>query len=182
MRRACGNWRHIALLCVLAAMSGCKRQDMYTQERSQTWDHNDFFADGASMRHPVAGTVSRNAPNGPVDPPRVIDAALLGRGQQRFEIFCTPCHGRLANGEGMIVQRGFPHPPSFVEGKLRTADAGVFYDAITNGYGAMYSYADRVSPADRWAIIAYIRALQFSQNAEAARLPAQDQASLAALR
>ena len=176
-RHAC-----IAMLGLLTVVPGCKRQDMYTQDRSQTWDHNRFFADGSSMRHPVAGTVARNSPNGPVRPPAVIDAALLGRGQQRFEIFCTPCHGRAGNGEGMIVQRGFPHPPSFVEGRLRTADAGVFFDAITNGYGAMYSYADRVSPSDRWAIIAYIRALQFSQNADAARLPAEDRTRLAAVR
>ena len=175
-------WARIAVLSLLAAASACKRQDMYTQDRSQNWDRNDFFADGSSMRHPVAGTVARDAPNGPVAPPRIIDAALLARGQQRFEIYCTPCHGAAGNGEGMIVQRGFPHPPSFVQGRLRMADAKLFYDAITNGYGAMYSYADRVSPADRWAIIAYIRALQLSQNAEAARLPPSDRTRLAAIR
>ncbi len=167
------------MLSLLVAVAACKRQDMYTQDRSQNWDRNDFFADGSSMRHPVAGTIARGAPNAPAAPPAIIDAALLARGQERFEIYCTPCHGKAANGEGMIVQRGFPHPPSFVQGRLRMAAAGVFYDAITNGYGAMYSYADRVAPADRWAIIAYIRALQLSQNAEAARLPASDQARLA---
>ena len=171
--------RHMAILISLVSLAGCKREDMYTQDRSKTWDNNPFFANGSSMRHPVAGTVARNSPNESVSPPALIDAALLGRGQQRFEIFCTPCHGRAGNGEGMIVQRGFPHPPSFVEGRLRTADAGIFYNAITNGYGAMYSYSDRVSPADRWAIIAYIRALQLSQNADVASLPAQDQTSLA---
>ncbi len=132
------------------------------------------------MQPPVAGTVARDAPNGPCRRPRSIDAALLERGHERFEIFCTPCHGRAGNGEGMIVQRGFPHPPSFVEGALRTAKAQVFYDAITNGYGAMYSFADRVAPADRWAIIAYIRALQLSQNADPASLPAPDRAQLEA--
>ena len=169
----------LAALSLLVAVAACKRQDMYTQDRSQNWDRNDFFADGSSMRHPVDGTVARGAPNPPAAAPTIIDAALLARGQERFEIYCTPCHGKAANGEGMIVQRGFPHPPSFVEGRLRMAAAGVFYDAITNGYGAMYSYADRVAPADRWAIIAYIRALQLSQNTEASRLPPSDQARLA---
>lgn len=176
------SWLRVATLSLLVTVVGCKRQDMYTQDRLQNWDRSDFFADGSSMRHPVAGTVARDAPNGPAPPPRIIDAALLARGQQRFEIYCTPCHGGAANGEGMIVQRGFPHPPSFVQGKLRQAEARVFYDAITNGYGAMYSYADRVAPGDRWAIIAYIRALQLSQNAEAAMLPAQDRAVLAQTR
>jgi len=131
-------------------------------------------------RHPVAGTVARVAPNPPAAQPTTTDAALLARGQERFGIFCTPCHGRAGNGEGMIVQRGFTHPSSFVEGKLREAKTQVFYDAITNGYGAMYSFADRLSPADRWAVIAYIRALQLSQNADVAALPAEDRAQLEA--
>jgi mono/diheme cytochrome c family protein len=169
-------------LALLLALSSCKRQDMYTQSKILTWDHSGFFENGSSMRKPVAGTVARNLSNGPAPAPVVIDAALLERGQQRFTIFCTPCHGRAGNGEGPIVQRGFPHPPSFVTGKLRTANAQVFYDAITHGYGVMYSFADRVPPADRWAITAYIRALQLSQNADAAKLPAQDQARLAAAR
>ncbi len=153
---------------------------MYTQGYSKTWDRNSFFKNGTSMRHPVDGTIARDAPNGPAAAPTLIDQALLDRGHERFEIFCTPCHGRAANGEGMIVQRGFPHPPSFVEGKLREAKSQVFYDAITNGYGAMYSYADRVAPADRWAIIAYIRALQLSQNVNVASLPSEDRAKLEA--
>ncbi len=174
------NTRNILLLLPLLVFVGCKRQDMYTQTRSQTWDRNAFFADGTSMRHPVAGTIARDAPNPPVAPPATIDAALLARGQERFGIFCTPCHGRAGNGEGMIVQRGFTHPPSFVEGELREAKTKVFYDAITYGHGAMYSFADRVSPADRWAVIAYIRALQLSQNADVASLPAEDRARLEA--
>jgi len=168
------------LLLPLLAIAACKREDMYTQNRSQTWDRNGFFANGTSMRHPVPGTVARNAPNPPVPPPATIDAAMLARGQERFGIYCTPCHGRAGDGEGMIVQRGFTHPPSFVDGKLRQAKTQVFYDAITNGHGAMYSYADRVSPADRWAVIAYIRALQLSQNADAASLPTADRTRLEA--
>ena len=169
----------LAAFLLLLALPGCKKEDMYTQSRFLSWDHTSFFANGAAMRKPVTGTVSRNSENGPAPEPAVITAALLQRGQQRFGIFCTPCHGRLANGDGMIVQRGFPHPPSFVTGRLRAADAKTFYDAITNGYGVMYSFADRVLPSDRWAIIAYIRALQLSQNADASKLPAEDQARLA---
>ncbi len=168
------------LLAAAALLSGCKRLDMYTQGYFKTWDRNTFFANGTSMRHPVEGTVARQAVNPDVPAPAKIDAALLGRGQERFDIFCTPCHGRAGNGQGMIVQRGFPQAPSFVEGKLRTADAKVFYDAITNGYGAMYSFATRVSPADRWAVISYIRALQLSQNANPASLPTDDRTRLEA--
>ena len=171
----------LGALGLLALVSACKREDMYTQDRYQTWDRNSFFPNGQSMRKPVQGTVARDMPNPPAPAPTTIDAALLDRGHERFEIFCTPCHGRAGNGEGMIVQRGFPHPPSLVEGKLREAKLQLFYDTITNGHGAMYSYADRVSPADRWAIIAYIRALQLSQGATASSLPAEDQAKLAAL-
>ena len=166
----------LALLC----LSGCKREDMYTQGYSKTWDRNSFFANGRSMRQPVAGTVARDAPNGPAPEPATIDAAMLARGENRYEIFCTPCHGRAGHGNGMIVQRGFQRPPSLVDGTLRDAKAQVFYDSITNGYGGMYSYATRVSPTDRWAIVAYIRALQLSQDADPASLPPQDRAKLEA--
>lgn len=98
--------------------------------------------------------------------------ALLERGQERYRIFCTPCHSELGDGNGMIVQRGFEHPPSYHEQRLRDAPVDYFYDVITNGYGAMYSFAARVPHRDRWAIAAYIRALQLSQNASAADLTA----------
>ncbi len=172
--------RLLLIAALLAALAGCKREDMYTQNSLRNWDRTTFFKDGTAMRHPVPGTVARDEPNGPAPEPTTIDAALLDRGKQRYDIFCTPCHGRAGNGEGMIVQRGFPQPPSFVDGTLRTAKAQVFYDVITDGYGAMYSYADRVPPADRWAIIAYIRALQLSQGSQIASLPAADQEKLAA--
>jgi len=170
----------LAPLAMLALLAGCKRQDMYTQNYSRTWDRNSFFANGTSMRHPPEGTVARQpyAPSAPM--PATIDAALVARGQERFGIFCTPCHGGAGHGQGMIVQRGFPQAPSLVSGKLRTADAKVFYDAMTNGYGAMYSFATRITPADRWAVIAYVRALQLSQDADPASLPDADRAKLAA--
>ena len=172
--------RLLLALALLAGLAACKRQDMYTQGYDKTWDRNAFFKNGTSMQAPVAGTVARDAPNGPAPEPATIDAALLQRGQERFNIFCTPCHGVAGNGGGMIVQRGFPPAPSLVEGTLRQAKAQVFYDTITNGHGAMYSYADRVSPVDRWAVIAYIRALQLSQNADASGLPADDRTQLEA--
>ena len=104
--------------------------------------------------------------------------ALLERGRQRFDIYCAPCHGRSGDGAGMIVQRGFPAPPSYHTAKLRNAPDGHFYQVISHGYGAMYPYADRVAPADRWAIIDYIRALQLSQNAGRDLLSPQDVAAL----
>ena len=110
--------------------------------------------------------------------PRPVSLALLQRGQQRFRIYCTPCHSELGDGNGMVVQRGFPAPPSYHIARLRDAPVQHFYDVITNGYGVMYSFAYRVQPADRWAIAAYIRALQRSQHATLADLTAQQKASL----
>src|SRR5205823_15043450 len=104
------------------------------------------------------------------------------RGRQRFEINCSPCHGRTGQGNGMIVQRGFPAPPSYHIDRLRQAPVGHFYDVITQGYGIMYSYAERVAPADRWAIAAYIRALQLSQHATLADLSPNERAQLEATR
>ncbi len=101
-----------------------------------------------------------------------VDLALLQRGQERYRIYCTPCHSELGDGHGMIVQRGFPQPPSFQSQRLRAAPPAHFYDVMTNGYGRMYSFAARIAPRDRWAIAAYIRALQRSQNASPADLAA----------
>jgi mono/diheme cytochrome c family protein len=104
--------------------------------------------------------------------------ALLKRGQERFRIYCTPCHSELGDGRGMVVQRGFPAPPSYHDQRLRQAPIQHFYDVITQGYGAMYPFADRVQPADRWAIVAYIRALQRSQYATLSELPDADRGAL----
>ncbi|MBU6462579.1 MAG: cytochrome c [Bradyrhizobium sp.] len=126
---------------------------------------------------PVPHTVARDEPlNAPSPPP--VTMALLVRGQQRFNIYCSPCHSRLGDGNGMIVQRGFPHPPSYLSETLRQAPNQLFYDVITHGYGAMYSYADRVEPADRWAIVAYIRALQASASASLSDVPADKRGGL----
>lgn len=170
--------RVLPLLAVLLALTACKREDMYAQGKYANWDRDRFFPHGQSMREPVAGTVARDPANPPVPQPAAITSAMLAHGRERFDISCAPCHGRAGDGQGMIVQRGFPQPPSFHGARLRQAKTELFVDAITRGHGVMYSYADRVPPADRWAVIAYIRALQLSQDASAAALPAEDRARL----
>ncbi len=116
--------------------------------------------------------------NSRVVPPPPVTLALLERGQQRFRIYCTPCHSELGDGRGMIVQRGFPPPPSYHSARLRQAPVQHFYDVMTNGWGVMYSFAYRVQPEDRWAIAAYIRALQRSQAAKVAELSPAEKAAL----
>ena len=153
----------LAALAAALASAGCGDANMYAQKKVLTWDRNDVLPGKTAMQLPVVGTVPRDEPNQPVLQPRTITAALVERGHQQFDIFCTPCHGLTGAGDGMIVQRGFPHPPKFTDDRLMKAKAQHFYDVITDGKGAMYSYADRVTSADRWAVAAYIRALQLSQ-------------------
>ena len=174
-----------AALCALA-LSGCEeaiRQDMANQPKNRPESPSDFFADGRSVRPMLDNTVARGAIDNDVYnvakdfagfPPAVkVNARLLERGQDRYKIFCTPCHGLQGNGEGMIAMRGMKHPPSYHIDRLRQAPNGYFYDVMTNGFGAMYSYSERITPADRWAIVAYIRALQLSRYAKVADLPAE---------
>ena len=117
---------------------------------------------------PPPAIVARDERPAPVPP---VTMALLERGQQRFDIYCSPCHSKVGDGHGMVVERGFPQPPSYYIARLRDAPNQHFYDVITHGYGAMYSYADRVAAEDRWAITAYIRALQASASAQIADVP-----------
>jgi mono/diheme cytochrome c family protein len=174
-----------AAFCALA-LSGCEeaiRQDMANQPKNRPESPSDFFADGRSARPVLDNTVARGAIDNDVYnvakdfagfPPAVkVNAQLLERGQDRYKIFCTPCHGLQGNGEGMIAMRGMKHPPSYHIDRLRQAPNGYFYDVMTNGFGAMYSYSERITPADRWAIVAYIRALQLSRYAKVADLPAE---------
>ena len=161
-----------------AALGGCDDANMYAQRKSNTWDSSAFLPQKTSMQMPVAGTVPRDEPNQPVAQPQTITAALIERGHERYDIFCTPCHGITGAGDGMIVQRGFPKPPSFISDRLMSTKAQLIYDAITDGKGLMYSYAERVPPADRWAIVAYVRALQLSQRPEVAALPPEDRVKL----
>jgi cytochrome c len=164
---------------------------MHLQPRYNPEGPSTFFSDGRSARDPVPGTVARGQLRiddhlyaGKVDGkdaeqfPFPIKAADMARGQQRYNIYCSPCHDYLGTGNGMIVQRGFPQPPSFHIDRLRQAPAGHFFAVMTNGYGAMYSYASRVSPEDRWRIAAYIRALQLSQQAQVADLSAEVKSKL----
>jgi mono/diheme cytochrome c family protein len=126
---------------------------------------------------PPPNVVARDdALHAPAAPP--VTMALLERGRERFDVYCAPCHGRDGSGNGIIVQRGFPHPPSYYNDRLRNAPSQHFYDVITHGYGVMFPYADRVEPADRWAIAAYIRALQASVSATVADVPADQRSAL----
>jgi mono/diheme cytochrome c family protein len=165
-------------LCLIALMgpllTGCDQQ-MADQPRYDPLEKSDQFSDGMSARTPVPGTVARDADLAatPQEIPTPVTLAMLQRGRERFEIFCAPCHGRAGDGRGVVVRHGFPAPPSYHQDALRQASDRHFYDVITNGYGAMYSYAARVPPADRWAIVAYIRTLQYARTVPAAALPAE---------
>ena len=171
-------------------VAGC-RLDMHLQPKYLPYAATTFFPDGRSERQPVPGTVARGQlrtdelfftgrENGlAVDKfPFPITHADLERGRERYNVYCTPCHDYTGSGRGMIVQRGFPQPPSYHIQRLRDAPVGHFYEVITNGFGAMYSYAARVEPADRWRIAAYIRVLQLSQNAKIDDVPAAERQKL----
>lgn len=166
------------LLFPVLLLAAC--DDMNHQPRYDSYEKSTLFADGKALQAPPDGTVARDDPERTAAlanrPP--ITAALLQRGQERFGIYCAPCHDAAGYGNGTVPARGFPHPPSFHIDRLREASSRYFVDVITSGHGAMYSYADRVSPPDRWAIAAYIRALQLSQNASIATLSPQDRARL----
>lgn len=165
--------RLVSLLAVTTL--GACRQDMHDQAKLQPYERSNFFADGRASRPPVPGTVARGRLDldehlhaGRVDGelaatfPMDVDRALLERGRERYAIYCTPCHGLVGDGDGMIVRRGFKRPESLHLERLRQAPPGYFFDVMTRGFGVMYPYADRVSVADRWAIAAWIRVLQRS--------------------
>lgn len=180
--------RALRLLPVLLAASllltACGR-NMFDQPKVEPFESSAFFADGAGMRAPVANTVSREfgaldrayltgqgAQGMLTDLPIPVSLELLQRGQQRYDIYCSPCHDYDGRGTGAVVRRGFPQPASFVdEPRLLAAPVGYFYNAITNGFGRMLPYASRVAVEDRWAISAYVKALQLSQNADPADIP-----------
>jgi mono/diheme cytochrome c family protein len=177
--------RPFAILLLLGALTaaGCS-PNMREQPRYKPLAYSALFADSRSARQPVDGTVARGqlrqdaqfftgkvngAPVAKMPVP--VTPELLRRGQERFDIYCSPCHGRAGDGQGMVVQRGFQPPPSYHVERLVEAPDGHFFDVMTNGFGAMASYASRVAPADRWAITAYIRALQLSQAATIGDVP-----------
>lgn len=179
-----------ALAVAMVVLSGC-RLDMHVQPKYLPYAPTTFFADGRSERQPVPGTVARGqlrlddllftgSENGAEATrfPFPITRADLERGRERYNIYCTPCHDYSGSGNGMIVQRGFPHPPSFHTDRLRQVPVGHFFGVMTNGFGRMYSYSDRVDVGDRWRIAAYIRVLQLSRNGTVDDVPEADRAQL----
>ena len=164
---------------------------MHDQPKYIPFRESTFFADARSARAPVAGTVARGQlhddpllETGQIDKadvtvfPFPVDERLLARGRERFDIFCAPCHGRTGLGDGMIVRRGYRRPPSIHDDRLRNVAVGHFIDVMANGFGAMPDYSDQVSARDRWAIAAYIRALQLSQHAALADVPEPERGRL----
>lgn len=179
------------IFCVL--LTGCRR-DMFLQPSQKPLEHSEFFRDTEMASRPLpAHTVARGqldedeafyrgmiGTNLVTEFPLPVTREVLGRGRERYDIYCAPCHGRTGEGNGMIPQRGYPRPPSYHIDRLRAAPVGHLFDVITRGYGVMYSYANRVEPEDRWAIAAYIRALQLSHDAKIADVPNEDRAQLEA--
>jgi mono/diheme cytochrome c family protein len=176
----------------LLPLAGC-RNDMHDEPRYKPLAQSEFFGDHRSARPKIDGTVPRGYLR--IDEARYtgkiggeeidqfpfpIAKVDIERGQGRFNIYCTPCHGRLGDGNGLVVQRGFRQPPSYYEDKLMRAPVGHFFDVMTNGFGAMPSYASRVEPDDRWRIAAYIRALQLSENVPITAIPPDQRQNLGA--
>lgn len=169
---------------MLVCLGACTRNDMDIQPRIKPFAENSFFDDGRSARTLPEGVVARTdaaldeafltgiKDGRPIASlPMPLTRELLEHGRQRYEIYCAVCHDRTGSGNGMIVQRGFPRPPSYHSARLRSAPIGHFVDVMDHGFGTMYSYADRVPAEDRWAIAAYIRALQLSENARLGDVP-----------
>lgn len=190
--RARGAAVTFALLLSTTALvaAGC-RQDMHDAPRYEAYEASASFADGRASRTAPAGTVARGwlrddealytgkVAGQMVDQfPFSIAHADLQRGQQRFNIYCTPCHGKLGDGQGMVVQRGLRQAASYHQDRLRQEKTGYFYDVITNGFGAMQGYAEQIPVRDRWLIVAYVRALQLSQHASINDVPADHRAAL----
>ena len=165
---------------------------MHQAARVDPLERSAFFADQRGARPPIEGTVPRGGLRADkvfysgkqsdgqfvTEMPVKVDRALLLRGQDRFNVYCSPCHGRTGDGNGMVVQRGFKQPTSYHADRLRSQPVGYFYDVMTNGFGAMQDYSAQVAPRDRWAIAAYIRALQYSRHAELADVPADSRGLL----
>lgn len=181
----------IAMLAALVFLTVSCRQDMQDQPKYKPLGANRFFADGRDARPVPAGTIARDELNDTdafhtgeangafLDAiPVTVDMKLLRRGEDRFNIYCSPCHGRTGDGNGMVAQRGVKIPANFHTERLREVPPGYLYQVITNGYGAMGDYKDQVPVNDRWAIVAYIRALQLSRDASVNEVPAEDRGEL----
>jgi mono/diheme cytochrome c family protein len=181
----------IGLVAALGMVAAGCRQDMHQAARYDPLERSDFYADQRSSRPLVEGTVARGflrddarfyaGKDGATlvsDIPTPVTKELLVRGQDRFDVYCSPCHGRTGEGNGMIVQRGLKQPPSFHTERLRAQVDGYYYDVMTNGFGAMQDYSAQVAPQDRWAIVAYVRALQYSRRVNVADLPEAERAKI----
>lgn len=198
LRSARASWMHIAFCLLCWAFMGCYRQEMARQPKFQSPDLPcEFFPDGQANRPVEPGTVARgqldidsprmtglSGPGKPGAPdyltefPYTVDRAMLERGQQRFNIYCAVCHGPLGYGDGKVVSRGYNKPPSYHDQRLRDMPVGRIFDVITHGFGAMPDYAGQIAVDDRWAIISYVRVLQYSQNVPAAQLSDREKAKL----
>jgi cbb3-type cytochrome c oxidase subunit III len=182
--------RLLGASALLLTVAAC-RQDMHDQPKYRGLRSSDFFVDGQSARPIVANTVARGhldddallmtGKNGQDDAtvfPFPVTEQVMARGRERFDIYCSPCHGRTGSGDGMVVRRGYRRPPAYSEERLRSAPIGHFYDVITNGFGAMPDYQTQIPVEDRWAIVAYVKALQLSSYAPLADVPAADRSKL----
>ena len=181
----------LAVMLAATALAGC-RQDMQDQPKFIPLRPSGFFADGRSERPLIEGTVPRGhlnddtafytgkGPDGkPLDTfPFAVTTDVVERGQDRYNVYCAPCHDRTGSGNGMIVKRGYRKPPSYHIDRLRQVPNGYLYDVIARGFGAMPDYAAQIPPRDRWAIVAYIRALQLSQHAALSDAPAEARSQL----
>ena len=187
-----GRFGVLVALSAALLVSAC-RQDMHDAPRYEPLEATTFFSNGSASRLPVANTVARGQLNedrhlfeGVVDGrpadtfPMPVTADVMARGQERFNVFCSPCHGRTGVGNGMIVERGFRQPPSFHDERLRNAPVGYYFDVMTHGFGAMQDYSAQIPVADRWAIAAYIRALQASRRGTINDVPADRRSALEA--
>ncbi len=182
----------LALVTATALLAGACRQDMHDQPRIKPLAENDFFANGSGARPIPPGTVARGElhadkalytgrmPDGSLvsELPIPLTRATLERGRERFNIFCSPCHGRTGNGDGMVVRRGYKQPPSYHIARLRMAPVGYFFFIMSNGFGVMPTYAPQIPVRDRWAIAAYVRTLQLSQHFDASKLSPAERAKL----
>jgi Cytochrome C oxidase, cbb3-type, subunit III len=181
----------LAAVIFAGGVAGC-RQDMHDQQKFEPLEASPFFGDGRSARQPVDGTVARGHLHDDIHFyegrdstgeladtfPMPVTKEVLVRGHERFDIFCAPCHSRTGNGDGMVVRRGFRKPPSFHTDTLRQAKVGHFFEVVSKGFGVMPSYAVQIPASDRWAIVAYIRALQLSQNATIDDVPEPERGRL----
>lgn len=184
--------RRSVFIVILLALGGAAcRQDMHNAPRYKPFAASDFFADGRASRTPPTGTVARGwlraddvlytgRANGELvnEFPFPIAAQDMARGRDRYNIYCSPCHGVLGDGQGMVVQRGLRRAASYHQDRLREEKIGYFYDVVTNGFGAMQGYAEQIPVRDRWLIVAYVRALQLSQHATMAEVPREQQGPL----